>query len=56
MPAAEGTQNVFFPSSFRRETMFEVVLPSARLGSKSPGKVQVWARAGRDGILGRKEP
>ena len=52
--AAECNQEkVFFQSSFRREMMFEVVLPSARLDSNSPWKVQVWARAGREGTLGR---
>lgn len=52
--AAECNQEkVFFQSSFRREMMFEVVLPSARLDSKLPWKVQVWARAGREGTLGR---
>lgn len=52
--AAEcGQEKVFFQSSFRREVMFEAVLLSARLDSELPQKVQVWARAGREGTLGR---
>lgn len=43
MLAAEcGQEKVFFQSSFRREMMFEVVLPSARLDSTLPRKVQRW--------------
>lgn len=46
-------EKLFSHSSFSREMVFEVELPSARLDSKMRWNVQVWARAGRERTLGR---